>query len=80
MFYHGAEMEQFEYKDEGCDLFPSCLHCPLPKCRYDEQRRQAAKELRNKEMLRLHEMEGLKIEELAERFRVSKRTVYRIIR
>lgn len=80
MFYHGAEMEQFEYKDQGCDLFPSCLHCPLPRCRYDEQRRQTAKVLRNKEMLHLHEIEGLKIEELAERFAVSKRTVYRIIR
>jgi len=80
MFYHGAEMEQFEYKDQGCDLFPSCLHCPLPRCRYDEQRRQTAKVLRNKEMLHLHEVEGLKIEELAERFAVSKRTVYRIIR
>ena len=79
MFYYRLEMEQLEYKDEGCDLFPSCLHCPLPKCRYDEARRQTAKELRNKAMLRLHEIEGLNIEELAERFGVSKRTVYRII-
>ena len=80
MFYYQPEMEQFEHKDEGCDLFPSCLNCPLPRCRYDEARRQTAKVLRNKEMLRLHEIEGLKIEELAERFGVSKRTVYRIIR
>ncbi|MBI2866625.1 MAG: acetylglutamate kinase [Chloroflexi bacterium] len=23
------------YRDEGCDLFPSCLRCPLPACRWD---------------------------------------------
>lgn len=23
------------YKDEGCDLAPSCLNCPFPACRYD---------------------------------------------
>ena len=23
------------YRDDGCDLHPSCLSCPLPACRYD---------------------------------------------
>lgn len=74
-------LERYEYQDEGCDLFPSCLHCPLPQCRYDEpRRRQMRKELRNKEILRLHQEERLKVKELAARFGVSKRTVHRIIR
>jgi AraC-like DNA-binding protein len=68
------------YQDEGCDLFPSCLNCPLSQCRYDEPgRRQKGKELRNKEMMRIHKKEGLRIRELADRFGVSKRTVHRII-
>ena len=72
--------EYIRYQDDGCDLFPSCLKCPLPRCRYDEPgRKQMGKELRNKEMLHLHQKEGLKVEKLAQRFGVSKRTVYRII-
>lgn len=67
------------YPDDGCDLYPSCLSCPLPRCRYDEPgRKQRGKALRNKEMLRLLK-EGMGIKELAQRFGVSKRTVYRII-
>ena len=72
--------EHYRYQDDGCDLFPSCLNCPLPQCRYDEPgRRQKRKELRNSEMLRLLG-EGKGIKELAQRFGVSKRTVYRIMR
>ncbi len=73
--------EYHQYQDEGCDLFPSCLKCPLPRCRYDESggRQQIKKELRNKEILRLYQKEGLKAEELAELFRVSKRTIHRVI-
>ena len=72
--------EHIRYEDDGCDLFRSCLNCPLPQCRYDEPgRKQMGKELRNKEMQHLHQTEGLKVEKLAQRFGVSKRTVYRII-
>jgi len=72
--------EHYRYQDDGCDLFPSCLNCPFPQCRYDEPgRRQKRKELRNREMLRLLE-EGRGIKELTQRFGVSKRTVYRIMR
>jgi len=71
--------EHLRYQDDGCDLFPSCLNCPLPQCRYDEPgRKQMGKELRNEKMLRLHS-EGKGATELAQRFGVSKRTVYRII-
>ena len=73
------DLERYECQDEGCDLFPSCLNCPFPRCRYDEpRRRHMGKALRNEEMLRLYR-EGLKVERIAQRFGVSKRTVYRII-
>ncbi len=27
--------ENATYRDDGCDLHPHCLTCPLPVCRYD---------------------------------------------
>ncbi len=30
--------EHADYRDTGCDLAPSCLRCPLRRCRYDEPR------------------------------------------
>lgn len=74
--------DYFEYCDQGCDLFPACLKCPLPRCRYDEQAggRRAATRLRDKELLRQRRLAGKSIAELAESFGVSKRTVQRIIR
>jgi DNA-binding transcriptional ArsR family regulator len=71
-------LEQEHYQDDGCDLFPSCLHCPLTHCRYDDPGRQTGKELRNAEMARLRQA-GVSVRELAERFGVSRRTVYRTI-
>lgn len=72
--------EHVGYRDEGCDLFPSCLSCPLPRCRHDGPgRRQVVKELRNDEVTRLH-ADGKAVGELAERYGVSTRTIYRAIR
>ena len=28
--------EYANYKDEGCELAPSCLRCPFARCKYDE--------------------------------------------
>ena len=28
--------ERYPYRDEGCEVSPSCLKCPLPQCKYDE--------------------------------------------
>jgi len=74
--------DYFDYCDQGCDLFPSCLECPLPRCRYDEQAggRRAATRLRDKELLRQRGLAGTNVAELAKSFGVSKRTVQRIIR
>ena len=71
-----------EYRDEGCDLFPCCLNCPLPRCRYDKQAdgRRASKRLRDREILRQRSQEGKSVADLARSFGVSKRTVQRIIR
>ena len=28
--------EHVDYRDEGCELAPECLACPLPRCRHDD--------------------------------------------
>ena len=65
--------EYVPYRDEGCDLYESCLNCPLPKCIYDEPggKHHWLKRLRGKEMARLFTTEGKEIKELALMFGVS---------
>lgn len=74
--------DYFDYCDKGCALSPSCLECPLPRCRYDEQAggTRAATRLRDKELLRQRTLASKNVAELAKSFGVSKRTVQRIIR
>ena len=78
----GLFREDVDYRDEGCDLSPSCLNCPLPRCRYDEPggSRQLAKGPRDREVVRRRREEGASIAELARSFGLSKRTVHRIVR
>ena len=76
------EREDFTtyYPDTGCEVSLSCLECPLPQCKYDDpvwyqKRRRLAGDLK---MLSTMESEGLTIEEAAERFGVTIRTIFRI--
>jgi len=69
-----------KYPDTGCEASPSCLRCPLPRCKYDDpvyfQRQQwRARDLRISTTMRL---EGLSAEAAAERFSVTVRTIFRI--
>jgi hypothetical protein len=74
--------ENQEYADSGCDLWRRCLTCPLPRCRYDEPggARQIFLRERDSEIARLRRGDGVTIDELARRFRVSRRTVFRVLR
>ena len=69
------------YRDEGCDFHPSCLTCPLPRCRYDEPGgvRALLNSGRDREILHLRRRQGLAVETLAQRYGVSRRTVFRIL-
>lgn len=69
------------YRDEGCELSPSCLNCPLPFCVEDmpRGRQRRRKEIRNREILRLfYQGEGIK--RIAQRLKVSQRTVQRALK
>lgn len=30
-----AGIGYFAYRDDGCDVSPTCLQCPLPQCKYE---------------------------------------------
>ena len=73
------------FSETGCpDLdIPSCLTCPLPRCRYDEDDAYALlKGLtheRNEAVLQVFHEERLSAQELAQRFNLAKRTIHRIL-
>jgi hypothetical protein len=73
--------EHLDYRDDGCDVFPSCLSCPLPRCRYDVPggARAMLNLARDAEIRRMRFEGDLDVEEIAKRFRVSRRTVFRVL-
>ena len=74
--------EGCRYRDDGCELAPSCLSCPFARCLYDEPggRHRFTKELRDKEILRLFTVEKQGVAELAATFAISQRTVQRALK
>ncbi len=73
--------EHYPYHDDGCEVSPSCLRCPLPKCKFDDpgwlSRERRAR--RDCEVLQTRRNEGITVLELARRFHISQRTVHRIL-
>ena len=76
-----ALITEGRYRDEGCDLFTSCLTCPLPRCRYDVPggARTLLNRVRDEEIRQLRLELGLPVDEIARRYRVSRRTVFRVL-
>jgi transposase-like protein len=72
--------ENTQYVDTGCDVHPSCLTCPLVRCRYDEPggTRRLLSEGRDRSIVALRRS-GHGVEEIASRFGVSRRTVFRAL-
>jgi len=65
---------------QGCDVHPVCLECPLPRCVYEVPggEKGALRQKRNEEIRRLFH-KGTGVEELAFAFKVSVRSIYRIV-
>ena len=74
--------EYTDYGDHGCDLYPSCLRCPLPRCRYDDPGGAGAmlRTGRDAAIQRLSEHDAVPIDRLAEMFGLSRRTIFRVLR
>ena len=72
--------EDINWRDEGCQFYPSCLNCPLPRCIEEEPRgKQRLKKIAR--AIRMGELKqsGKSLEEIASTFAVSKRTVQRAL-
>jgi hypothetical protein len=76
--------ENIRYEDRGCEVAPRCLECPLPRCRYDEPGglRGLLNRDRDRRIAELRSASGgrVPVDELAGRFKVSRRTVFRVLR
>ena len=73
--------EFYHYVDTGCEASDSCLDCPLPRCRYDDpawyqRNRRLARDFR---IVHTMQQEALSIEDTAQRFGITSRTVFRIL-
>ena len=74
--------ERYPYRDEGCEVSPSCLRCPLPQCKYDDPGwfQKEKRKGRDREVMLALQDNGLSVPEAATRFALSQRTVFRILR
>ena len=73
--------ERYPYRDDGCEVSPSCLRCPLPQCKYDDPdwfRREKQKK-RDKQVVDALRGNSLSVPEASARFSVSQRTIFRIL-
>lgn len=70
--------EHLEYADGGCELAPTCLRCPLLRCRYDEPGgARRLQQLARDEAVQTRRREGAGIDALAVEFGISRRSVFR---
>lgn len=72
--------EYTRYRDKGCDVHSNCLTCPLPRCRYEEPGglRALLNEYRDRQIVSLRR-KGASVDELAGQYRISRRTVFRVL-
>jgi hypothetical protein len=71
--------ENTHYRDDGCEICPKCLDCPLPACRYDLPPKRAGALLREAQLRQLL-AQGLSADDAARQMGVSRRTVFRLKR
>jgi hypothetical protein len=74
--------EHTDYADTGCEIAPSCLNCPLPKCRYDMPGGLAAmlRSTRDVAIADAVRRRQLPIDDVAAMFGLSRRSVFRALR
>ncbi len=72
--------EEYYYRDNGCELSPSCRDCPLPRCAYEEPGgiQQVKMNLRNSHIVDLA-TQGKEVKEIAALYQVSVRSIQRIL-
>lgn len=63
---------------DGCEVSPSCLQCPLPLCKYDVPGGLAAAKYLERDAAIRQAYRERSATEVAKEFGVSVRTVYRV--
>jgi DNA-binding NarL/FixJ family response regulator len=72
--------DESNWKDKGCEFFPSCLNCPFPVCIEDEPRgRQKMRKRDRESRIAALRSEGKSVSEIADMFNLSRRSVYRAL-
>ena len=76
-----AVPEFYHYEDTGCEVSASCLNCPLPQCKYDDpvwyqRNRRLARDFKVWSAI---QQDDLTVDEAAERYSVTVRTIFRIM-
>ena len=73
--------EQYPYRDNGCEVSPSCLECPLPMCKYDDPTAyyRQIRDSRDREIVQAKRVEGKSVSQIASHFGLSQRTVHRVL-
>ena len=68
-------------EDDGCEVHPRCLECPLQMCRYDDPK-WYKQWLRQKHIQKVmdRKQEGASVNELVMEFSVTPRTIFRMVR
>jgi hypothetical protein len=81
MVRNDALPDNHNWRDEGCEVSPSCLSCPLPQCRYDVPGgiRSVLSGARKREIVQLRAA-GVPVAMVAARVGVSRRTVFQLSR
>lgn len=74
----GKHPEEVDYRDSGCSLFPSCLSCPLERCRYDEPPQREQQRQRDKTILDLRRR-GVSNMSIAAQYGLTLRSVFRVL-
>lgn len=69
-----AYPERRVYVDTGCEVASSCLRCPLPQCRFETERNRG----RNMAIVEAVRAGQENVAQIAYRFGISRRTVFRI--
>jgi hypothetical protein len=75
--------EHADYRDTGCELSPSCLRCPLARCKYDDPaaaRRPSGTAARDREIALLRRKYHAPVHMLMQTYGLSRRSIFRIVR
>ncbi len=74
--------EYLHYEDEGCEVATKCLQCLLPRCKYDDPDwyRVTTRMMADVAKLKIMQADNLTIAMAADRFQITPRTVFRVLR